>query len=109
MIQSSIFKSYDVRGIYPTDLDETAAYAIAKAFVKRANVKNVVISYDARTSSPELQNAFATGLLAAGSQVTTIGQLPTECLYFALAQYEFDGGRMITASHNPKEYNGFKV
>ena len=116
-INKSIFKSYDVRGIYPADLNEQAAFAIGKAFVKHIEgnpstslrARNVVIGYDARLSSPALFKALAVGLLATGAQVTTIGQVPTECVYFALATGEFDAGIMITASHNPKEYNGFKM
>lgn len=109
MVNKSIFKAYDVRGIYPTDLNEQAAYAVGRAFIAHAKSKNVVVGYDARLSSPALFKALAEGLLAAGVKVTTIGQVPTECLYFALASYDFDAGIMITASHNPKEYNGFKM
>lgn len=109
MINPSIFKSYDVRGVYPVELNKEAAFAIGKAFVARTGAKNIVVCQDARLSSPALFSALAAGLLAAGAKVTTIGQLPTECLYFAVAQYDFDGGIMITASHNPKEYNGFKA
>ena len=109
MINQSIFKSYDVRGIYPADLNETAAFAIGRAFVAKTGTKNVAIGYDARLSSPALFKALAEGLLAAGAKVTTIGQVPTECVYFVLANYDFDAGIMVTASHNPKEYNGFKM
>lgn len=109
MINQSIFKSYDIRGIYPKELDENAAFAIGKAFVKLTGTKNVVVGHDARLSSPALFKALAQGLLAEGAQITTIGQVPTECVYFALAQYDFDAAIMITASHNPKEYNGFKM
>ncbi len=109
MINKSIFKAYDVRGVYPADLNEAAAYASGRAFVKLTGVKNVVIGYDARLSSPQLFKALAEGVLAGGAQVTTIDQVPTECVYFALAQYDFDGAVMVTASHNPKEYNGFKM
>ncbi len=109
MINKSIFKAYDVRGIYPADLNESAAYATGRAFVKVTGVKNIVIGQDARLSSPALFNALAAGVLAEGAEVTSIGQMPTECLYFAVAKYDFDGGIMITASHNPKEYNGFKM
>lgn len=109
MINKGIFKSYDVRGIYPADLNEEAGYAIGKAFVAHTGSKNVVVGYDARLSSPALFKAIAQGLLEAGAQVTTIGQTPTEGLYFAVGNYNFDGGIMITASHNPKEYNGFKA
>ncbi len=108
-INKSIFKAYDVRGIYPTDLNEAAAYQVGRAFIRFSGAKNVVICQDARLSSPELFKALVQGVLAEGAQVTSIGQMPTECLYFAVAKYDFDGGIMITASHNPKEYNGFKM
>ena len=109
MLNQSIFKSYDVRGIYPAELNEEAGFAIGKAFIKFTGAKNVVVGYDARLSSPALFKALTEGLLAGGAQVTTIGQTPTEGLYFAVGNYDFDGGIMITASHNPKEYNGYKM
>ncbi len=109
MINKSIFKAYDVRGIYPTDLNEDAAYQSGKAFVRLSGAKNLVIGHDARLSSPALFNALAAGVLAEGAQVTSIGQVPTEGVYFAIGRYDFDGAIMITASHNPKEYNGFKM
>jgi len=109
MMNSSIFKAYDVRGVYPFELNEEAAFAVGRAFSKLTGVKNVVVGHDARLSSPELFKALTQGLLAAGAQVTTIGQTPTEGLYFAVGNYDFDAGIMITASHNPKEYNGFKA
>jgi len=109
MVNQSIFKSYDVRGIYPGELNEEAAFLIGKAFIEYTGAKSVVIGHDARLSSPALFKALSEGILAQGAQVTSIGQTPTEGLYFALAQYDFDSGIMITASHNPKEYNGFKM
>ena len=109
MISQSIFKSYDVRGIYPSELNEDAAYQIGRAFINYAGAKKVVVAHDARLSSPELFKALSQGLLSQGAQVTSIGQVPTECLYFAVGNYDFDAGIMITASHNPKEYNGFKM
>lgn len=109
MLNQIIFKSYDVRGIYPSDLNEEAGFAVGKAFIKLTGAKNVVVGYDARLSSPALFKALTTGLLSAGAKVTTIGQMPTECVYFALATGDFDAGIMITASHNPKEYNGYKM
>ena len=109
MINQSIFKSYDVRGIYPGQLDEAAAFAIGRAFVKHTGAKNIVVGYDARLSSPALFNALTQGLLSHGARVTSISQTPTEGLYFAVANYDVEAGIMITASHNPKEYNGFKM
>ncbi len=109
MLNPSIFKSYDVRGIYPSELNENAALAVGRAFIKLTGAKNVVVGHDARLSSPALFKAVVQGLLAEGAQVTSIGQTPTEGIYFAVASYNFDAGIMITASHNPKDYNGFKM
>ena len=108
-INPTIFKSYDVRGIYPSELNDEAAFEIGRTFVRQNSVKRVAIGQDARISSPALFRAFARGVCAEGGQVYDIGQVPTECVYFAVGAYNFDSGIMITASHNPKEYNGFKL
>jgi len=108
-MDTSIFKSYDIRGIYPSQITKEAVFAAAQAFVQHTKAKNVVVGHDARLSSPELFVALIEGLLAAGAQVTSIGQTPTEGIYFAVGKYDFDGGIMVTASHNPKEYNGLKM
>ena len=109
MTNQNIFKSYDIRGIYPSELNEDAALKIGRAFVLKTGAKKVVVGYDARKSSPQLFKALATGVKAEGANIYNIGQVPTECLYFALGFYDFSAGIMITASHNPKEYNGFKM
>ncbi len=109
MIDQSIFKSYDVRGIYPNQLNEETAFAIGRAFIKHTSAKKVVVGYDARISSPDLFKALSRGIVSQGVDIYNIGQVPTECLYFAVGNYDFDAGIMITASHNPKEYNGFKI
>ena len=108
-INKSIFKSYDIRGIYSSELNENTAFVIGAALVRHTGAKRVVIGQDARISSPALFKALARGVFAGGAQVTDIGQVPTECVYFALGSYDFDTAVMITASHNPKEYNGFKM
>ncbi len=108
-INKDIFKSYDVRGIYPSELNEEAAYFAGKAFIKHTGVKRVAIGQDARISSPALFKALAEGMISEGAQIYDLGQVLTECVYFAVGNYDFDGGVMITASHNPKEYNGFKM
>ena len=108
-INPTIFKSYDVRGIYPSELNEEAAFEIGRAFVRQNNLKRVAMGQDARISSPALFRALARGVFAEGGQIHDIGQVPTECVYFAVGNYDFDSGIMITASHNPKEYNGFKM
>lgn len=106
----TIFKSYDIRGVYPNELDEKTAYAIGRGFVKYTGAKKVAVGQDARLSSPALFKGLVKGITAGGANVYNIGQVPTECLYFSVGiAYGFDAGIMITASHNPKEYNGFKM
>lgn len=109
MIKSSIFKSYDIRGIYPEQLNENTAFEVGRGFVKHTRAKSVVVGHDARLSSLDIFRSLVEGITSQGADVYSIGQVPTECLYFALGNYDFDGGIMITASHNPKEYNGFKM
>ncbi len=108
-INSAIFKSYDIRGIYPSEINEQAAFGIGKAFGKHTKAKNMVICHDARISCPELKKGFLEGFSLESAKIYDIGQLPTECLYFAVGFYDFSAGIMTTASHNPKEYNGFKM
>ncbi len=108
-INSSIFKSYDIRGIYSKDLNEDVAFKIGRAFVEYTGARNIVVGQDMRLSSPVLFEALIKGITSQGSDVYNIGQVPTECLYFSVGHYKYDAGIMITASHNPKEYNGFKM
>ena len=108
-INKSIFKSYDIRGIYPSELNEEAAFNIGAAFVRHTGFKKIAVGYDARISCLGLLNALARGVYSEGGELYNIGQVSTECLYFAVATYDFPAGIMITASHNPKEYNGFKM
>jgi phosphomannomutase len=105
----NIFKSYDIRGKYPLEINEDAVYNIGRSFVKHTGVKNVAVARDARLSSDSLSQALIRGIKHSSAEVYDIGQTPTECLYFAVGNYEFDAGIMITASHNPKEYNGLKM
>jgi len=104
----SIFKAYDIRGIYPEQLNEDIAYRIGRAFVEFLKCKNVVIGRDMRLSSDSLFKAIADGITDQGANVIDIGLSTTPMLYFAVANNSFDSGLMITASHNPKEYNGIK-
>jgi len=108
-INPEIFKSYDIRGIYPKELNEDIAFSIGKSFAKHTGAQKVVLGRDARVSSLKLISALARGLKSEGVDISDIGQTPTEGLYFALGSYDFDAGIMATASHNPKEYNGFKM
>jgi len=104
----SIFKAYDLRGIYPEQLNEKTAYKVGRAFVEFLKCKNVVVGRDMRLSSDSLFKALTDGITDQGADVIDIGLSTTPMLYFAVANYGFDSGLMVTASHNPKEYNGIK-
>ena len=103
----SIFKAYDVRGIYPDELDEDAAARIGVGFVGFTGADRVLLGHDMRVSSVPLADAFTRGVTAAGARVLHVGEVSTDALYFASGQLDLPGV-MITASHNPAEYNGFK-
>ena len=105
---SAIFKSYDVRGIYPDELNDDLAYQIGRCFVPLLQAKNVAAGRDMRESGAHLFEAFARGASEAGANVVDIGRVSTDALYFAVGKYALDGGVMITASHNPANYNGMK-
>jgi phosphomannomutase len=103
------FKAYDVRGVVPDELNAELAYAIGRAYADELNPRTVCVGYDIRLTGPELYDAFARGLNDAGVDVVHLGLVGTEMVYFATAFYGYDGGCMITASHNPPEYNGLKM
>ena len=105
---ASIFKSYDVRGIVGSQLTPDVAYLIGRAFVQALGRKNICIGRDMRPSGEGLLEALTRGAVEGGADVTHIGLISTDALYFAVGHYGFDGGVMITASHNPAEYNGLK-
>lgn len=109
MFDASIFKAYDVRGIYPKQLNEEIAYLIGGALVETLSCENVAVARDNRLSSESLQQALVRGITDAGADAYILDILPTDGLYFAVGRFEFDAGVMITASHNPPEYNGFKM
>jgi phosphomannomutase len=104
----SCFKAYDVRGRIPDDLDAGIARRIGNAFAQVVRPRSVVIGHDIRLSSPELATALAEGLMAAGVDVLDIGLCGTEMIYFATSHLGVDGGIMVTASHNPPDWNGMK-
>ncbi|GAC1614485.1 MAG: phosphomannomutase/phosphoglucomutase [Candidatus Elarobacter sp.] len=104
----SIFKSYDVRGIVGTQFTPEYAYAIGRAFVQTLGRTNICIGRDMRPSGAGLSEALTRGAVDAGADVTHIGLISTDALYFAVGHYGFDGGVVITASHNPAQYNGLK-
>ena len=103
------FKAYDVRGLYPEEVNEELAYRVGKILVHKLNAKKIVVGYDIRLSGPTMLKTLAEGITDAGAQVVNIGQCGTEMVYFATYHTQADGGVMITASHNPKEYNGMKL
>lgn len=103
------FKAYDVRGVVPEELNPDIAYRIGRAYADETHANSVCIGYDIRLSGPELCKALTNGLVDAGVNVTHLGLVGTEMVYFATAAYHYDGGVMITASHNPPEYNGMKM
>jgi phosphomannomutase len=105
---SSIFKAYDIRGIYNDNLNEDIAVAVGKAFAKILSPQTVVVGQDGRTSSPALAKSVIEGLTSVGVNVVNVGQVSTDMYYYACATKKMPG-IMVTASHNPKEYNGFKM
>jgi phosphomannomutase len=107
-INPKIFKAYDIRGVYPDELTEDVAYRVGQAFAKYSKANPIMVGRDTRVSSPELSEAFISGIVNQGIDVIDIGLCSTSCFYFTLAESGLDGGIMITASHNSKEFNGFK-
>jgi phosphomannomutase len=109
VLDPNVFKAYDVRGIYPGELDEEGAYAIGRAYVEQFEPRTIAVGRDMRLSSPAMQRAVIDGAADAGAEVVDIGLGGTEMLYFAVGSLELDGGVAVTASHNPKEYTGMKI
>lgn len=107
-VNPGIFKAYDIRGIYPTDLNEDAAYAIGRAFATFLRADTVIVGRDMRISGPQLFDAVTRGLMDQGADVINIGMVSTDQYYYACAKFG-NPGMMVTASHNPKAYNGFKM
>jgi phosphomannomutase len=108
-LNPDIFKSYDIRGIYPKELDEAVAERVGRAFVEFVHPATVAVGRDMRPSSDALFRAFAKGATEQGADVVDLGLVSTDELYFAVGHFGYPAGAMITASHNPKEYNGFKL
>jgi phosphomannomutase len=103
------FRAYDIRGVYPTDLDEEAYNRVARAYTYLFHPKVMVVGRDARISSPQLAESLISGFLDVGVDVIDIGGITTDMLYFAVGAYDYSGGIVVSASHNPKEYNGMKM
>lgn len=116
-LPKQIFKSYDIRGIYPTDLNEEVAKEIALLFLSLVSKKvnkepenmRIVIAQDIRNSSESLANVFKETLMSKGVKVDDLGLMAVDCIYFATGKYDYDGGVMVTASHNPGAYGGYKM
>ncbi len=107
-VNTSGFGAYDIRGIYPESINQELAYRVGRIFPELFNAKKIAVGHDIRLSGSTLFDALARGLTESGCDVYDIGQCGTEMIYFATGFHDFDGGIMITASHNPKEYNGMK-
>jgi phosphomannomutase len=109
MLDPKVFKAYDVRGLYPAELDEEGARAIARAYVEQFEPERIAVGRDMRTMSPSMAAAVIGGAAEAGCTVVDIGMVGTEMTYFAVDHLGLDGGIMVTASHNPKGYTGMKI
>ena len=109
MLEPGVFKAYDVRGLYRSELDEEGAYAIGRAYVEQFEPVRIAVGRDMRVSSPSMAAAVREGAADAGADVLDVGMVGTEMVYFAVGELGLDGGVMVTASHNPKEYTGMKI
>jgi len=109
MLDPTVFKAYDVRGVHPTELDEEGAYAIGRAYVEHFEPRSIAVGRDMRVSSPTMAAALIEGAADGGADVLDLGMVGTEMVYFAVGELELDGGVCVTASHNAKEYTGMKI
>jgi phosphomannomutase len=109
VLEPKVFKAYDVRGVYPSELDEEGAYAIGRAYVEHFEPRKIAVGRDMRLSAPAMTRAAIEGAADGGADVLDIGLVGTEMVYFAVGDLELDGGIMVTASHNPKQYTGMKI
>jgi phosphomannomutase len=109
MLDPKVFKAYDVRGLYGSELDEAGAYAIGRAYAEHFEPRRIAIGRDMRLSSPSMQMAVIEGAADGGADVLDVGLVGTEMVYYAVGKLGLDGGIMVTASHNPKEYTGMKI
>jgi phosphomannomutase len=109
IMNENIFRAYDIRGIYPKDLNEDIAYKIGFALSGKISVPKAVVAMDGRLSGPKIKRSLINGLIDNGVEVIDCGAIPTPMLYFATKTLSIPNGFMITGSHNPKEYNGIKM
>ena len=109
MLDPAVFKAYDIRGVYPSELDEDGAYRIGRAYVEQFEPRRIAVGRDMRLSAPSMAAALVEGAADGGANVAELGMVGTEMVYFAVGELGLDGGIMVTASHNPKEYTGMKI
>jgi phosphomannomutase len=109
VLDPKVFKAYDVRGVYPTELDEDGAYRIGRAFVEHFEPRVIAVGRDMRLAAPQMAAAVIDGAADGGADVRDLGMVGTEMVYYAVGELSLDGGICVTASHNPKEYTGLKV
>jgi len=109
VLDPKVFKAYDIRGIYPDELDEEGAEAIGRAYVEQFEPRRIAVGRDMRLSGERMEQAVMRGAAAAGTDVLDLGLVGTEMLYFAVGELGLDGGIAVTASHNPKDYTGMKI
>jgi phosphomannomutase len=109
VLDPKVFKAYDVRGIYPSELDEDGGYAVARAYVEQFEPRRIAVGRDMRLSGAAMVEAVIRGATDGGAEVLDLGLVATEMLYFAVGELGLDGGICVTASHNPKEYTGMKI
>ncbi|MEI6667970.1 MAG: phosphomannomutase/phosphoglucomutase [Acidobacteriota bacterium] len=108
-VNLEVFKAYDIRGLYPGELNEAVARDVGRAFVAYLDARRIAVGRDMRLSSPAMAAAFVDGALAQGADVVDYGLIATDMLYYAVARDHHDGGVAVTASHNPKQYTGMKL
>jgi phosphomannomutase len=109
VLDPKVFKAYDVRGIYPSELDEEGAYAIGRAFAEHFRPERIAVGRDMRLSGPTMSQAVIRGAAERGVDVLDLGLVGTEMVYFAVGELGLEGGIAVTASHNPKDYTGMKI
>ena len=109
VLDPNAFKAYDVRGVYPEELDEEGAYAVGRGYVEHFEPKRIAVGRDMRLSSPSMAAALIEGAADGGADVLDLGLVGTEMVYFAVTDLDLDGGVCVTASHNPKQYTGMKI
>jgi phosphomannomutase len=109
VLDPTVFKAYDVRGIHPTEIDEDGAYRIGRAYVEEFEPRTIAVGRDMRLSAPTMAAAAIEGAADGGADVLELGMVGTEMLYYAVGELGLDGGICVTASHNPGEYTGMKI